>query len=97
MANTARLPVYTSRVPPPSDEHPFEPHVRRFEDYSGEWTSESEDETFTMKQLDACEARFKREKGQIKRNASLFAVVNPAYGHNVLPQHARLLNKMQEI
>lgn len=95
MANTARLPVHTSPLPPPSKEHPFEPHVRRFEDYRGEWMSDPEDEALTVEQLDACSARFKRENGQVKRNASLFAVVNPSHGHKVLPEHQLLMDQQR--
>lgn len=97
MANTSRLPVYTSPVPPPSDEHPFEPHIRRFEDYHGEWISDSEDEALTSDQLDACDTPSNRENEQVKRHAALFAVVNPAQGHKVQPRHAQRVNQMQQI
>ena len=97
MANTSRLPVYTSPVPPPSDERPFEPHVRRFEDYHGQWISDSEDEALTSEQLDACDTPSNRENEQVKRHAALFAVVNPAHGHKLQPRHAHRGNQMQEI
>ena len=62
-----------------------------------DWDSDSGDEVLTQKELEKCHMRFEKEDAQVERNASRFAAIRPAFGHKVLPQHARTLNQMQEI